>query len=231
MLRNTIVEGSVPVRDDVGAQPSGVRGGHLDGVRRRLGVPRRPPSAEGLSMMATMRYLVSDVGAATRSTPTVWDSRSSSATGRRSRSCVGTLDLWLAGPTSSAARAMPDGREPAPGGWNRLVIEVEDLDATVAQLGRGGAVFRNEIVEGPGGRQILVEDPSGQRGRALRTALLSAWPRSGPTGLRGLAVTVAACLRPGDHGSLVVRERPGGGSSRRCGRSARCSRPRSTSPS
>lgn len=56
---------------------------------------------------------------------------------------------------------MPDGRTPEPGGWNRVVIEVEDLDSSVADLGAKGAVFRNEIVEGPGGRQILVEDPSG----------------------------------------------------------------------
>jgi len=69
--------------------------------------------------------------------------------------------LWLAGPTSSGARPMPDGRVPEPGGWNRLVIEVDDLDAAVEGLTAKGAVFRNTIVSGPGGRQILVEDPSG----------------------------------------------------------------------
>ncbi|MGZ8629628.1 MAG: VOC family protein [Actinomycetota bacterium] len=73
----------------------------------------------------------------------------------------GDLDLWLAGPTSSAARAMPDGRTPEPGGWNRAVIELDDLDGRIGELGAAGAVFRNEIVEGPGGRQILIEDPSG----------------------------------------------------------------------
>ena len=71
------------------------------------------------------------------------------------------LELWLAGPTSSAARPMPDGRTPEPGGWNRAVIKVDDLDARVDELSGVGAVFRNEIVTGPGGRQILVEDPSG----------------------------------------------------------------------
>ncbi len=71
------------------------------------------------------------------------------------------LDLWLAGPESSAARPMPDGAEPTPGGWNRLVIQVDDIAATVEGLRKDGATFRNDIVTGPGGQQILVEDPSG----------------------------------------------------------------------
>jgi catechol 2,3-dioxygenase-like lactoylglutathione lyase family enzyme len=57
--------------------------------------------------------------------------------------------------------AMPDGTQPQPGGWNRIQLEVEDLAATVAELGEAGASFRNEIVEGVGGKQILLEDPSG----------------------------------------------------------------------
>jgi predicted enzyme related to lactoylglutathione lyase len=73
----------------------------------------------------------------------------------------GDLDLWLAGPPSSAAKPMPDGRKPEPGGWSRIVIEVDDLDATVARLRESGAHFRNDIVSGPGGRQILCDDPSG----------------------------------------------------------------------
>ncbi len=71
------------------------------------------------------------------------------------------LTLWLAGPASSAARPMPDGRQPEPGGWNRFVIEVDDLAAVVATLRETDATFRNEIVSGPGGKQILVEDPDG----------------------------------------------------------------------
>jgi catechol 2,3-dioxygenase-like lactoylglutathione lyase family enzyme len=71
------------------------------------------------------------------------------------------LTLWLAGPQSSAARPMPDGRQPEPGGWNRFVIEVDDLAVTVAGLRDAGATFRNDIVTGPGGKQILVEDPDG----------------------------------------------------------------------
>ncbi len=71
------------------------------------------------------------------------------------------LTLWLAGPPSSAARPMPDGRVPAPGGWGRCVIEVRDLAATVAALKARGVAFRNDIVSGPGGQQILCDDPSG----------------------------------------------------------------------
>jgi catechol 2,3-dioxygenase-like lactoylglutathione lyase family enzyme len=71
------------------------------------------------------------------------------------------LTLWLSGPQSSAARPMPDGRRPQPGGWNRLVLEVKDLSARVTEMKQAGIRFRNEIVVGPGGRQILAEDPDG----------------------------------------------------------------------
>lgn len=71
------------------------------------------------------------------------------------------LTLWLAGPSSSAARPMPDGRQPVAGGWNRFVLEVDDLAQTVERLRAAGARFRNDIVSGPGGKQVLVEDGSG----------------------------------------------------------------------
>ncbi|MGZ8583541.1 MAG: VOC family protein [Actinomycetota bacterium] len=112
--------------------------------------------------MATMRYLVHDVGAAvsfyvdTLGFEEVQRFGPAMAIVRR-----GDLVLWLAGPTASAARPMPDGRRPQPGGWNRVVIEVDDLDGRIEALGSTGVVFRNEVVEGPGGRQILAEDPSG----------------------------------------------------------------------
>ena len=73
----------------------------------------------------------------------------------------GDLTVWLSGPATSAARPMPDGRQPAPGGWNRLVIEVEDLPGLVTQMKQNGVRFRNDIVTGPGGQQILAEDPAG----------------------------------------------------------------------
>jgi catechol 2,3-dioxygenase-like lactoylglutathione lyase family enzyme len=73
----------------------------------------------------------------------------------------GRLRLLLSGPTSSAGRPMPDGRRPAPGGWNRIHLIVEDIAAEVARLRTAGLTFRNDIVEGPGGRQIVLEDPAG----------------------------------------------------------------------
>lgn len=71
------------------------------------------------------------------------------------------LRLWLAGPAASASRPMPDGRRPEPGGWNRLVLEVGDLGGLVEQLRAARVTFRNEPISGPGGRQVLIEDTSG----------------------------------------------------------------------
>jgi catechol 2,3-dioxygenase-like lactoylglutathione lyase family enzyme len=73
----------------------------------------------------------------------------------------GNLRLLLAGPASSAARPMPDGAKPGPGGWNRIHFIVDDLAAEVTRLRDAGARFRNDMVEGPGGKQILLQDPSG----------------------------------------------------------------------
>ena len=69
--------------------------------------------------------------------------------------------LLLSGPTSSGRRAMPDGTRPVPGGWNRIQLQVADLAAEVERLRAAGCRFRNDIVTGPGGSQILLEDPSG----------------------------------------------------------------------
>jgi len=73
----------------------------------------------------------------------------------------GSLRLLLSGPTSSAGRPMPDGEQPRPGGWNRIHLIVDDLPAEVARLRGAGVQFRNDIVTGPGGSQILLVDPSG----------------------------------------------------------------------
>jgi catechol 2,3-dioxygenase-like lactoylglutathione lyase family enzyme len=73
----------------------------------------------------------------------------------------GNLRLLLSGPASSAGRPMPDGRQPGPGGWNRIHLIVEDIAAEVERLRTAGVPFRNDIVRGPGGSQILLEDPSG----------------------------------------------------------------------
>jgi catechol 2,3-dioxygenase-like lactoylglutathione lyase family enzyme len=73
----------------------------------------------------------------------------------------GSLRLLLSGPKSSAGRPMDDGATPGPGGWNRIHLIVDDVEADVQRLRDAGATFRNPIVEGPGGKQVLLEDPSG----------------------------------------------------------------------
>ena len=73
----------------------------------------------------------------------------------------GRLRLLLSGPASSAGRPMPDGRRPEPGGWNRIHLIVDDIEAEVERLRAAGLTFRNDIVTGPGGQQILIDDPSG----------------------------------------------------------------------
>jgi catechol 2,3-dioxygenase-like lactoylglutathione lyase family enzyme len=112
--------------------------------------------------MAVVRYLVDDVGAAiafyTGQIGFTLDQRMGPAFAVVSH---GDLTLWLSGPQSSAARPMPDGQGPEPGGWNRLVITVDDLETRVAELKQAGVTFRNEIVTGPGGKQIVLEDTAG----------------------------------------------------------------------
>lgn len=112
--------------------------------------------------MATVRYLVHDVDAAVNFY-TQWLGFTLAERWGPPFAIVqkGDLKLWLSGPQTSAAKPMPDGRQPEPGGWNRLVIEVEQLEALVAGLQQAGLTFRNNIIEGPGGKQILAEDPSG----------------------------------------------------------------------
>lgn len=71
------------------------------------------------------------------------------------------IEVWLAGPPASASKPMPDGSKPIPGGWNRIVIVVENLEKLSEELRAASVVFRNEIVEGSGGKQVLCADPSG----------------------------------------------------------------------
>jgi len=112
--------------------------------------------------MATVRYLVTDVERSiafyAKNLGFKLDQRMAPAFARVSK---GDLTLWLAGPQSSAARPMPDGRRPEPGGWNRFVIEIDNIEARVEEMKRAGLRFRNELVIGPGGKQILLEDPDG----------------------------------------------------------------------
>lgn len=112
--------------------------------------------------MATVRYLVSDVDKALAFYTEQLDFKLVERRGPPFALVArGDLQLWLSGPGTSAMRPMPDGQEPEPGGWNRLVVEVDNLAARVEELRRAGAAFRNQIVRGPGGSQILVEDGVG----------------------------------------------------------------------
>jgi catechol 2,3-dioxygenase-like lactoylglutathione lyase family enzyme len=115
-----------------------------------------------VSPSVNVRYLVDDVAAAIAFYTTqlgftlLTDQRPAFADVQ-----LGDLRLLLSGPQSSAARPMPDGRRPGPGGWNRIHLVVDDLDAEVARLRAAGVPFRSEIIRGPGGAQIVVDDPSG----------------------------------------------------------------------
>ncbi len=112
--------------------------------------------------MATVRYLVDEVDAAVAFYTGKLDFELVEQFGP-AMAIVAREDLrlWLAGPTASAARPMPDGRQPEPGGWNRLVLDVDDLATLHGSLTAAGVTFRNDIVRGPGGQQVLCEDPAG----------------------------------------------------------------------
>jgi catechol 2,3-dioxygenase-like lactoylglutathione lyase family enzyme len=73
----------------------------------------------------------------------------------------GSLSLWVSGPGTSASKPLNDGSQPVPGGWNRIVIEVEDIQLAVEQARNHGAKLRSELISGPGGHQVLLEDPAG----------------------------------------------------------------------
>ena len=114
--------------------------------------------------MGRMRYLVDDVDAA-RDFYTGHLGFAVEMDKAPAFAAVRTDDLTLllsgVGGPSGGAQAMPDGRRPEPGGWNRLVVDVADLDGVVDRLRDAGVTFRGEVVEGRGGRQVLLEDPSG----------------------------------------------------------------------
>jgi catechol 2,3-dioxygenase-like lactoylglutathione lyase family enzyme len=111
---------------------------------------------------ASVRYMVDDVTAAvdfyTKYLDFTVDLDASPAFASVSR---GPLRLLLAGPKSSAGRPMPDGVTPEPGGWNRIHLIVPDIAAEAARLREAGVNFRNEILSGPGGQQVLILDPAG----------------------------------------------------------------------
>ncbi|HEX6621296.1 MAG TPA: VOC family protein [Solirubrobacteraceae bacterium] len=112
--------------------------------------------------LVSVRYMVDDVDAAIDFyTSHLGFTMGWSAAPAFAEVLRGRLRLLLSGPTSSAGRPMPDGRSPEPGGWNRIHLIVDDIAAEVERLRGAGLTFRNDIVTGPGGQQILVDDPSG----------------------------------------------------------------------
>lgn len=112
--------------------------------------------------MATLRYLVKDVDASIEFYTKHLGFELIEQMGKAFAIVAkGDLNLWLSGPQSSAARPMPDGRKPEAGGWNRFVVEVDDIESVISSMTLAGISFRNKVVSGPGGNQILAEDPSG----------------------------------------------------------------------
>jgi catechol 2,3-dioxygenase-like lactoylglutathione lyase family enzyme len=112
--------------------------------------------------MAVIRYLVSDVDVAVKFYTDVLGFELLEKWGPPFAMVKrGDLTLWLSGPGSSAARPLTAGSTPHPGGWNRLVLETDDLASLMAKLTQAGAHFRGGIVSGPGGKQVLIDDPSG----------------------------------------------------------------------
>ena len=115
-----------------------------------------------LNEMVNVRYMVDDVETAIDFYTThLGFALRTSAAPAFADVTRGHLRLLLSGPASSAGRPMPDGSKPRPGGWNRVHLIVDDINAEVARLRAAGLTFRNDIVNGPGGSQILLEDPSG----------------------------------------------------------------------
>lgn len=111
--------------------------------------------------MATVRYLVNDVDTAIAFYSALGFALADRWGPPFAVMKLGDLTLWVSGPGTSASKALPGGRQPQPGGWNRFVVEVADIDAAMRDLSAKGGRFRSEPIQGPGGRQVLCEDPSG----------------------------------------------------------------------
>src|SRR5688572_23087764 len=140
-----------------------VIGGYMDQTKS-ASTPEggRPPAARDTSSLATVRYQVSNIERSidfyTQRLGFELEQRAGSAFASVTR---GALRLVLSGPGSSGARPLPDGRRQEPGGWNRFILYVDDLDSLIRALRSADVRFRNEVEVGPGGKQIQIEDPDG----------------------------------------------------------------------
>lgn len=111
--------------------------------------------------MVSVRYMVDDVAAAVSFYTSALGFEVLTQFPPFADVARGNLRLLLSGPTSSAGRPMPDGEKPGPGGWNRIHLIVDDIAAEVERLRGAGVRFRNDVIEGPGGKQVLIQDPAG----------------------------------------------------------------------
>ena len=124
--------------------------------------PEEGAGASGMELRLSTRYLVNDVEASLKFYVEILGFTVMQKWGPAFAIIErNDVRLWISGPGTSAMQPMPDGRRPEPGGWNRIVVEVEDLAALIEELKKQNVIFRNEIVQGPGGKQVLIEDPSG----------------------------------------------------------------------
>ena len=111
---------------------------------------------------ASVRYIIDDVDAALDFYTThLGFTELTNASPAFADIARGNLRLLLSGPASSGARALPDGRQPIPGGWNRIHLIVDDIHGEVERLTAAGVQFRSDVISGPGGKQIVLDDPSG----------------------------------------------------------------------
>lgn len=112
--------------------------------------------------LASVRYIIDDVDAALDFYTThLGFTELTNASPAFADIARGNLRLLLSGPASSGARALPDGRQPIPGGWNRIHLIVDDIHGEVERLTAAGVQFRSDVISGPGGKQIVLDDPSG----------------------------------------------------------------------
>jgi catechol 2,3-dioxygenase-like lactoylglutathione lyase family enzyme len=132
----------------------------LAGCTARGGSTMTQPFVPDLDA-AIVRYQVTDVDRALSFYTQYLGFRLVHRAGPVATAARGALHLLLSGPESSGSRPMPDGTRQAPGGWNRIVLYVEDLDASISALEQAKAHFRNTVEAGPGGRQVQIDDPDG----------------------------------------------------------------------